>query len=159
KAASRPIAVSAPAVPFVVDWDNDDKKDLLVGAGNGRVLYFHNTGTEFDPALAAGTPIQAGGADFVAPGGNASPWVVDWDGDGRKDLLVGAGDGSLWLLLNVGADAAPVFASASPVELTPSTVRKRTAYDVGADAAPAPFDVNRDGLFELVTGSSGGDVS
>jgi hypothetical protein len=42
--------------------------------------------------------------------GHATPYVVDWDGDGKKDLLVGQfGDGKLRIYLNKGTDAQPKF--------------------------------------------------
>jgi hypothetical protein len=42
--------------------------------------------------------------------GHATPYVVDWDGDGKKDLLVGQfGDGKLRIYLNRGTDARPKF--------------------------------------------------
>jgi hypothetical protein len=42
--------------------------------------------------------------------GHAAPFVTDWDGDGRKDLLVGQyGEGLLRLYRNVGERAAPEF--------------------------------------------------
>ena len=42
--------------------------------------------------------------------GHATPYVVDWDCDGKKDLLVGQfGDGKLRIYLNRGTDANPKF--------------------------------------------------
>lgn len=42
--------------------------------------------------------------------GHASPEVVDWDGDGKKDLLVGQFSGSsIRLYLNSGLNSSPVL--------------------------------------------------
>lgn len=42
--------------------------------------------------------------------GHAAPWVIDWDGDGKDDLLVGQfGEGKLRIYRNVGTNAAPKF--------------------------------------------------
>lgn len=46
---------------------------------------------------------------------HSAPTVVDWNNDGRKDLLVGEFSGHIWLFLNVGTDAAPVFSGGSMV--------------------------------------------
>lgn len=51
---------------------------------------------------AAGKPV-----DTEEPG-HSAPFVVDWDGDGKRDLLVGQfGGGALWIYRNEGTDAAP----------------------------------------------------
>jgi hypothetical protein len=61
----------------------------------------------FDPPIA----IEAGGVPInVGYGGNASPFVVDWNGDGKQDLLLGQFDGGrVRFYENVGEDSAPVF--------------------------------------------------
>ncbi len=42
--------------------------------------------------------------------GHAAPLVVDWDGDGKKDLLVGQfGEGKLRIYINKGTDTEPRF--------------------------------------------------
>jgi hypothetical protein len=62
-------------------------------------------------ALAAPVRIEAGGAPISlnTASGHAGPLVVDWDGDGRRDLLVGQfGPGQLRIYRN-SADGAPVL--------------------------------------------------
>jgi hypothetical protein len=61
----------------------------------------------FDPPVA----IQANGADInTGYGGNASPFIVDWDGDSLQDLLLGQFDGGrVRFYRNVGANYSPVF--------------------------------------------------
>ena len=50
--------------PFVVDWDNEGKKDLLVGDAEGHINLFLNSGTDSDPTLTAGVKIHANGAEI-----------------------------------------------------------------------------------------------
>lgn len=96
-AGGKPITVAGDAGPFVADWDGDGKPDLLVGAGDGSVTLFRNIGTRKEPRLAAGEIlVPPGEAHFGAdapkeprPGMRAKVCVVDWNGDGRLDLLVG----------------------------------------------------------------------
>jgi len=39
-----------------------------------------------------------------------APTVLDWNNDGKKDLLVGQfTEGNVWLFLNQGTDQQPVF--------------------------------------------------
>ncbi|HEY1065780.1 MAG TPA: VCBS repeat-containing protein, partial [Pirellulales bacterium] len=75
----------------------------------------------------------AGTATFEAPieisigdvpdkfGEHAVPRLVDWDSDGDLDLLVGAGDGRVWLVRNQGkgvfANREPVLVDGQPLRL------------------------------------------
>jgi hypothetical protein len=50
------------SVPCVVDWDEDGKKDLLVGCFfNGNVHLFLNSGSNGNPVFTLGTMLQANG--------------------------------------------------------------------------------------------------
>ncbi len=92
------IQVKKDAGPCVADWDQDGKQDLLVGAQDGSVQWYRNVGTNTKPQLAA--PITL----VQLPKGSirAKVCVVDWNGDGRLDLLVGDCSfphGWVWLYL------------------------------------------------------------
>lgn len=72
------------------------------------------------PKFAPGVKIQAKGVDIaVGPSsGNLSPFIYDWNNDGKKDLLLGtfrsnkedgAVSGAVLLYLNTGTNTNPVF--------------------------------------------------
>ena len=67
------------------------------------------------PTFKSPVPVKANGANInTGFGGNASPFMCDWDEDGKKDLLLGTfmGDGvsgSILFYPNTGEDNAPVF--------------------------------------------------
>jgi len=65
----------------------------------------------FDPPVA----IEASGVPInVGTGGNASPFVVDWDGDGRQDLLLGQfSQGKVRFYANIGSNFDPEFGTFS----------------------------------------------
>src|SRR5262249_49065668 len=93
-------AVRAPggdAGPHAVDWDGDGKLDLLLGCGDGSVLFYRNIGTSKEPELAEPVVLVPEGENHYgadAPkeprrGHRAKVWAADWNGDGKLDLLVG----------------------------------------------------------------------
>lgn len=54
--------------------------------------------------------VEAGGEAIDVEVGHAAPLMVDFDGDGAKDLLVGQfGEGKLRIYRNVGTKTEPKF--------------------------------------------------
>ncbi|UCG56391.1 MAG: VCBS repeat-containing protein [Phycisphaerales bacterium] len=93
----KPIDVERSAGPFTADWDGDSDLDLLVGADDGSVRLFRNTGSARSPELASAVQLvppgeSATGAQSpkdVRRGTRSKICVADWNGDGWLDLLVG----------------------------------------------------------------------
>lgn len=53
------------ASPFVVDWDGDGRQDLLLGQyDGGRIRFYPNTNTNFDPVFTTFSYLQADGTDI-----------------------------------------------------------------------------------------------
>ncbi|MDH7601162.1 MAG: VCBS repeat-containing protein [Armatimonadota bacterium] len=112
----------------VCDWNNDGKKDLVITNWSGHVYVLLNTGTDEAPAFGKPVQVEANGKPI-----DGTLWcsvlVCDWDGDGRKDLILGMGgegkksehydwphqnedpsqDRGFLFFRNVGTDAEPVF--------------------------------------------------
>lgn len=97
RAGDKLISVKRSAAPFTADWDVDGDLDLLVGADDGSVLLFPNTGDSKIPELASGVQLVPPGEKAsrtkapkdVRRGTRSKICVTDWNGDGRLDLLVG----------------------------------------------------------------------
>jgi len=176
------------AVPFMVDWDNDGKKDLLVGGADGNVYFFGNERLDASPAFGGWASRTAsrgcsGGMDTGLTDGqfvgscsaftaadavsastsaaatiiatvsaNAAPAaVLDWDGDGKKDLVVGDADGQIQLFLNEGTDDAPLMGGGSAM-----TFQNGSIIDVGSFARPIVADFNNDFVKDILVGNEAG---
>lgn len=167
-AGGQPIDGTSRGSVLVVDWDGDGRKDVLfamVGEGPSRnygwphvhhddpsrdrgVLFYRNVGARGAPALASPRWVNAGAEakplDLERP--NLGD-VVDWDGDGRRDLLVCEFETSCRVFLNTGpARGRPRFrSSTSGLDV----LRPWTAQTIsGADI----FDWDGDGREDVLTG-------
>jgi hypothetical protein len=101
-----------------VDWDGDGRLDLLAGDSDGFVWFFRNHGDRLAPLFAPPVRVEAGGRPIKVHGeeaegrmaGYARIAVTDWDGDGRRDLLVADGRGWLWLFRDRARQGLPELA-------------------------------------------------
>ena len=84
-------------------------------------------------------------------GNNSYPAVMDWDGDSKKDLLLGCENGQVLFWPNVGEDTWPMFQTAETVTAGGSPIYQ---YYIN----PFVFDLDRDGVNDLVCGDDNGYV-
>jgi hypothetical protein len=101
EAGGQPVkAAHGDSQPVVADWDGDGLLDLIVACGNGSVVWYRNAGSKTEPKLAQGLTLveaapwpnyddNAPPTKDTKPGVRAKVCVVDWNGDGHLDLLVG----------------------------------------------------------------------
>jgi TolB-like protein len=146
RAGGKEIKVRGPAVPYLVDWNEDGKVDLLVGNGGGYLHLFLNHGSG---ELGPGVMVKAMGKDLDV-GSRAAPCVVDWNEDGKKDLAMGNGSGEIFVYLNEGTHQQPVFGK--PIKLNSGSL------DVGSNSTPEVVDWDGDGKKDLVIGNSDGEI-
>jgi len=142
--------------PRVVYWDADAKKDLLVGQADGKVKIFLNVGSDNDPNFDAGTFLQVGptgSKTTIDIGSRATPCVVDWNNDGRKDLAVGGYDAKLHLFINEGTDTEPDFLAQSYALENGSNL-----VVPGSRSSPDVLDLDDDGKKDILTGNTNGQL-
>jgi hypothetical protein len=157
------IAVNGYSVPSYVDWNNDGRKDLIIGEGgdgySGKVRVYLNTGTASNPQFSTFSYAQSGGADLVCTASGCLgcfPRVTYWDSDARKDLLMGQSDGTVKIFLNVGTDADPVFDAGATLQV--GMPGSELNIDVGARATSTVVDWDNDGLRDLAIGALDGEL-
>lgn len=152
QAGSTVLDAGERAKPFLVDWNNDNCVDLLVGNSVGQVKLYLGTGN-CQGTFSEGTNLSAGGSTLSVPSGQASPWVADWNGDYKKDLVVGAGDGKIVRYLNIGTDSSPSLSSGLYL-----SDYQGISIDIGTSATPIVYDINRDGYLDLISGGGDGQI-
>jgi len=81
----------------------------LLSASAG-VLLLAGTARAAGDGLAPPVRLLSGGNPIDVEIGHAAPYLHDFDGDGRRDLLVGQfGSGKLRIYRNVGTDRQPAY--------------------------------------------------
>lgn len=127
----------------MADWDADGLQDLLVGHVH-HILLYKNVGTASFPKFLSPTCIET--PENLLPV-KPSPYVVDWDGDGKKDLLVGSADPKILFYRNIGTPDAPKLSKGVPLTLNGER------FDETFEWRFAVTDWNNDGKQDLVVGN------
>lgn len=132
-----------------MDLDGDGRIDILSGSWPGEIYLFRRLK---DGTFAAGEELKGKDGKPMKPGSASAAFAFDWDGDGKLDLIVGAVDGSVFLLRNIGDGTSLIFDE--PAELTADG----KPIKVEGDAGPTMADWDGDGKPDLIVGSAQGDV-
>jgi hypothetical protein len=161
------IDLGAGAYPVFADYNNDGLMDLFVGnygrydtayldqslilqsEHTGQIALFINTGSANQPAFTYFSE------DFASVGQldilGAVPAFADLDGDDDPDMLVGNDAGQIIFYENTAPEGQPM-----------EMILRDQQYqgiDVGHFSAPALFDLDQDGLTDLVVGEKGGNLN
>lgn len=145
RCAGMEINVGSNSAPVVTDWNDDGLMDLLVGNESpGSIRLYLNRGGQREPVFSSFSLIQSGSED-IAHYRNA-PQVYDMNGDGRKDILVGANDNNVCFYENIGTSSNPLFNGY--VTIASKSVGMRLWID----------DWNEDGLPDMLTSDYDGYV-
>lgn len=136
-----------------MDWNEDGRKDLLTGENVGYVRIYLNTNTDEAPVFNGYSILQIDNGNFDV-GSYSSPDIVDWNNDGKKDVICGDSSGRVTLIINLGTNAAPQFSALARSFIQDGT----TDLDAGTTVSPVAVDLNRDGKKDLIVGESLGRI-
>jgi hypothetical protein len=159
--------VGLRATPIAVHWNDDDMLDLVVGGLDGGFHVYYNCGCggsvppRFYTSAPIGVLVQANSQDLFVPSGRSSPVVMDFDGDGKKDVLTGNTDGLILFYKNTGTDSLPAFSGYSLVQSNGIPI------DLAGAGRSRPFVCHwtgdghfgsKDGYWDLLVGYGDGKI-
>jgi hypothetical protein len=135
----------------MADWNQDARKDLLLGSGSGALMLSINEGSDSRPLFA---PLRQVGTGAMATrsDGPSAPCIVDWNQDGQLDVLMGTGNGYIHVYYMAGGQNEPVFAADELIQLNGQALMLEGAL------SPFPVDWNQDGQTDLLIGMRGGGI-
>lgn len=143
------IQVAGSGSPELADLDGDGDLDAVIGEFLGTVRFLENTGSSTVPSFLERTGALNPFFE-IDVGEDANPKVVDLDGDGDLDAVVGGSYGDPLYLENTGSTLAPAYAPrvghANPFN----------GIDVGDYSSPSLADIDGDGDHDAIVGEYSG---
>jgi FG-GAP-like repeat/Secretion system C-terminal sorting domain len=143
--------------PAFGDLDGDGDVDLLIGDKSGYLFYLENTAGKSNPM------------QFKAPiykyfdiniGQNAKPQIVDIDGDGLLDLVIGENNNNLNFFKNTGTVTSPSYGSQA--NILPNTIDMgkifSLAYENRETRYGSPFFIKQDNKWVMLFGIEIGKI-
>ena len=151
------------SIPVLVDLNGDGLKDLLVATNyryksvldkETRIMSFYNTGSNLVPVFSF---VSDDWMNFSTSGLGLRvvPTFGDLDGDGDLDMIVGTETGHVHYYENTGG-AGPMNFSTPPVLQMQDD--QGSIINVSSFSTPSLFDLDNDGLLDLVIGSRMGGM-
>lgn len=138
-------SVGQSSAPVFVDINNDNDPDLFIGASNGRIFYYENTGN----AVNFNFELQTAYYNSIDVGDDAVPRFTDFDHDGDFDLFIGAQNGTVRYYKNNGNASSPDFVLET---------NQFNNINVHQNSCPEFADIDNDTDFDLFVGNIKGGL-
>ena len=148
-----PMLTNAMGSPAVEDWDGDGDVDIICADFAGALYYWENIGTKTEYKFAMPRMMKNAEGDRFRVR-NALPKLIsiDWDKDGKIDLIMSGEDCHVGFCRGTGEVkyGVPIFEKVQYLRA------QREQVCFGALVTPSVCDLNGDGNLDLVAGESGG---
>ncbi len=134
----------------IADWDEDGLADLVTGSFGGKLEYHRNEGKADAPTFGPGKPFFDLSLAY-----NVHPRIVDFNRDGRMDLLLGANWGTVSLYLNTETAKKSSLNASLLMQWSDGTNLNIRELN-GDDTTPELADLDGDGVLDLISGGKNG---
>lgn len=132
------------------DWDGDGLADLVSGSFGGKLEWYRNKGKADMPTFGSGEPFFDLSLAY-----NSHPHIVDFNQDGRLDLLLGVNWGTVSLYLNIETANEPSLSASRLLQWSDGTNLNIREFN-GDDTTPELADLDGDGVLDLISGGKNG---
>lgn len=137
------VDVGNSSAPCLADIDQDGVVDVLIGTSGGTLYFYKNIGTHASPIYSLISPAF----NSIDVGNDAMPFVVDVDGNGKNDLLIGNSEGNIFHYQFNSTTKQYDFVTSQFAQI-----------DVRLNASPALADIDGDGDVDMFVGNGKGGV-
>ncbi|MDC0274423.1 FG-GAP-like repeat-containing protein [Planctomycetaceae bacterium] len=134
----------------VADWDGDGLADLVTGSFGGKLEWYRNEGKTDTPTFGPGKPFFDLNLAY-----NSHPRIVDFNQDGRLDLLLGVNWGTVSLYLNIETAKKPSLSASRLMQWSDGKNLNIRELN-GDDTTPELADLDGDGVLDLISGGKNG---
>ena len=152
------------SAPAFADYNGNGLLDLLIGEktteGTGKIRVYLNQGTTDSPIYTSWFYLQNIDGDVAVPGASCQGAIVrlaDLNDDGSLDLVLGDGNGNVYVYYNQGTSTSPVFGAQETLQYRNES-DELTAITVGSRASVEIADITGNGKPDLLVGGMDGKI-